>query len=91
MHPIIPYYYERLREAQAASDAVDMFDLVSSDEDSVRRFNDLRIKSLGAQMSLITFVATFGNQIMMEIGTELLSGVNYPHRINKTPPKPGTI
>lgn len=54
---LVAQYHYYLREAFAASDAVDDFDLNSEDAASLRQWGLLRAESLQSSLKLIDFIA----------------------------------
>lgn len=65
---LIPRYYDLLGEAQAASDAVDMFDLHSEDPQSVKAYKELYFESIQHQMHLINFVRDNWAELSFALG-----------------------
>jgi hypothetical protein len=63
---VAPGYYERLREAFDAMDAVDMFDLYSENPDSVAKWEELLRDSATAQLKLIVYVSMHRDELLRE-------------------------
>lgn len=65
---LVPRYHDLVGEANAASMAVDDFDLHSDDPASAREFQRLTLESDQAQLDLIKFVGDHGTDIAFALG-----------------------
>ncbi len=66
-----PRYYELLREAFKTAEAVDDFDVVSSDPKSVKEFQKLLVAQSKAQIALVEYILQNQNAIKGQLKQRL--------------------
>jgi len=67
----LPEFFHLLREAQDWSDAVDEFDMVSTDADSLSAFQKHQAKQAEASVALIRHVLANGEELIASLSSHL--------------------